>query len=98
VPFERFNFFGKQLYFVGPRDFFDTMLVMGDIEKWDFVAIYAFGTQVKAVCGTPSRNRQLSVLREAFRVNCMPSFEDLLSGYWSIDNLVNLIKVSPSLP
>jgi hypothetical protein len=73
--------------YVGTRDFFDSVLLIGSLEDWDFLTIYALGSKVKAVSATPSRARQLSILREAFRVNCVPMFEDLVSGYWSIDNL-----------
>ena len=27
------------------------------------------------ITGTPSRSKQISILREAFRINCMPRFE-----------------------
>jgi len=47
---------------------------MGSIENWDFLAIYGIGNEVKGVSGSPSRSRQLSIIREAMRVNCMPSF------------------------
>ena len=93
VPQERFEFFGKKLFYVGTRDFYDSMLIMGSVEDWDFLAIYAAGDRVKAVSGTPSRSKHLAIVREAMRVNCMPSFEDLVTGYWSVDNLVNLIRV-----
>lgn len=43
---------------------------------------------------SPSRSHQLAVVREAMRVNCMASFTELLNGYWSIENLNKLIKVS----
>lgn len=51
------------------------MLIMGSVEDWDFLAIYAMGDQVKAVSGSPSRSKQISIMREAFRVNCMPAFQ-----------------------
>jgi hypothetical protein len=79
--------------YVGTRDFFDSVLLMGSIEDWDFVTVYALGSKVKAVCATPSRSRHLSIIREAFRVNCVPMFEDIISGYWSLDNLERLVKV-----
>lgn len=74
VPFEKWNYFGKKLFYVGTRDFFESMLIMGSVEDWDFVAIYACGSQIRAVSGTPSRQKQLAIMREAFRVNCMPTF------------------------
>jgi hypothetical protein len=59
------------------------MMIVGSIEDWDFITIYALGSKVKGVSASPSRARQLNVLREAFRVNCMPMFEELINGYWS---------------
>lgn len=43
IPFEKFNFFGKKLFYVGTRDFFESMIVIGSLEDWDFIAIYADG-------------------------------------------------------
>ena len=63
MPFERFSFFGKQLFYIGAREFFDSVIVMGDIDKWDFLAVYALGSKVMAVSGSPSRSKQLSILR-----------------------------------
>ena len=57
--------------------------MIGEPEKWDFLAVYASGSKVIAIAGTPSRVKQVMVLREAFRVNCMPIFEDLATGYWT---------------
>lgn len=74
VPFQAHSFFGKKLLYVGTRDFFDSVLLIGDIDKWDFITIYALGSKVKAISATPSRARQLNVMREAFRVNCVPMF------------------------
>ena len=87
VPCQAYSFFGKRLLYVGTREFFDSVLVIGSVEKWDFVAIYALGSKVKGVSASQSRSKQLSILREAFRVNCVPMFEDLVSGYWTIENL-----------
>jgi len=39
------------------------MLVIGSIEDWDFLAIYASGDLVQAVSGTPSRSKQLATMR-----------------------------------
>ena len=63
VPFERFNFFGKKLFYVGTRDFFDSVLVIGSVEDWDFLTIYALGSIIKGACGSPSRSKQLSIIR-----------------------------------
>jgi hypothetical protein len=37
----------------------------------------------------------MAIVRESMRVNCCPSFNDILTGYWSIENLNKLIKVLP---
>jgi len=48
---------------------------MGSIEDWDFISIYALGSQVLGASASPSRAHHLTILREAFRVNCVPMFE-----------------------
>ena len=68
---------------MGTRDFYDSMLIIGSVEDWDFLAFYAAGDSVRSVSGTPSRTKQLATIREALRINCMASFEDLVTGYWS---------------
>ena len=93
VPCDLHTFFDKKLWYLGITDFYDHVLIIGDTDKWDFMAIYGSGTKVKAVSATPSRVKQLMVMREAFRVNCMPMFDDLVSGYWTPENLANLIRV-----
>jgi len=42
------------------------------------------GSKVRGVSASPSRAKQINIMREAFRINCVPMFEDLVSGYWSI--------------
>lgn len=67
--------------------------MIGSIEKWDFIAIYSLGSKVRGVSASPSRAKQINIMREAFRINCVPMFEDLVSGYWSIENLEKLVRV-----
>jgi len=78
---------------VGTKEFFDSVLLIGSIEKWDFIAFYSLGSKVRGVSASPSRAKQINILREAFRINCVPMFEDLVSGYWSIENLEKLVRV-----
>lgn len=63
VPYQKFDFFGKSLYYIGTKEFFDRVLTIGSVEDWDFVTIYALGNKVTAVSGSPSKTKQLAVLR-----------------------------------
>ena len=51
------------------------MLTIGSLEDWDFISIYAAGNRIKAVSGSESRAKQIMIMREAMRVNCVPMFD-----------------------
>lgn len=71
---------GKSIYYAGARKLYDQMYIMGDVNSWDFIAFYAFDTDIVAVSASPSRQKEFQVLRECFRLQCLPDFKDLVAG------------------
>lgn len=68
IPFETHNFYGKKILYAGGRKIFNEMFVMGDVDKWDFIAFYGNEDDIIAVSASPSRQKEFQVIREAFRL------------------------------
>lgn len=54
------------------------MYIIGSPKDWDFIAFYTDGEDIIATCASPSRQREFQVIREAFRLQCMPVMEDMI--------------------
>ena len=48
---------------------------------------------VTAASASPSRQKELQVLRESFRVNCIPEIKDFIEGKENIPSLYRNIRV-----
>ena len=92
IPFEKHDFFGKKILYAGGRQLFDSMLILGDPETWDFVAVYGFQDEIIAVSATPSRQKEFQVFREAFRLQSAPQLMPLAKEEWNIPLIYKLIR------
>lgn len=87
----------KRLDYVGYTNYYNEVVVVGDVSKWDFVAFYSeFGTVV-AVAATPSQKHAAQIYAEAFRVSVMPRIKEIQEGRATTESVEQLIRVSNKL-
>lgn len=72
VPQWSIESLGRRLDFTGYCDHYSEIIVVGDVEKWDFLAFYSQFGRVTAVSGTPSNKNAIPIFREVIRLGLMP--------------------------
>jgi hypothetical protein len=65
----------KRLDYVGYTDYFNEVIIVGDVEKWDFVAFYSEFGKIVAIAATPSQKNAIQIYAEAFRLSLMPDIK-----------------------
>ena len=64
--------FNKKFTTIGYSSWYDKVLIDGSLDNMDFVAFYCSNGQISKVVGTPSQQKKMAILHEAFRLNQMP--------------------------
>lgn len=78
---------------MGNGDYYNEVYIMGDLARWDFVALYATFDSIMAVAATPSQKNAAQVYAEAFRLRAMPSLDAFKEGRCSTEILEKNIRV-----
>lgn len=63
IPVEITDHFGKKLLHAGTQNYVNQMIVLGSIEKWDFLILYAKNEKIYSVAASESREREFQVVR-----------------------------------
>lgn len=70
VPYNEYEYYGKKFRTVGAMNYFENLVIEGDINSFDFMAYYKNqGVGVKKVAGFTKDGKTMQVLREAIRTN-----------------------------
>ena len=79
LPFFWTNQYGEGVQYVGHATSWDEILVDGDVDARDFLALYVRNGSVIAAAGS-GRDRQLAAVSELLRLGRMPSPEEVRDG------------------
>lgn len=75
MPFEVRNYLGNKVIYAGCHNLYDETHMDGSYEKGDFLTYYFYSKKLIGVAASPSRIRDLQVLREGLRVEIRPTFK-----------------------
>ena len=48
------------------------MYILGSVENWDFIALYALDDIIVGTSASPSKQKEFQVIRESFRLGITP--------------------------
>lgn len=70
VPYQEFDFYSNKFRVVGAMNYFEQMVIDGDLDSLDFMAYYMNkGIGVMKAAGFVKQGKDMQVLREAMRVS-----------------------------
>lgn len=71
---------------------FDEVHIEGSLEKDDFIAYFSLNNYILGAFASKNRNKEISVMNEAFRLACVPTMEMMKEKTVTIELLEKRLK------
>jgi len=92
VPFTYTKQYNQYFNYSGYASYFNDVHIDGDLKSMDFIVYYSLMGTVLAAFGSEKRKRDMLVINEAFRLDIMPTMEDIKRGAATVKTLEKNIR------